>query len=226
MDPTKSTADRLDFSDGESADMSERRDFMEAFMLEFDLATVTNAQADRDPATSAELRAWAFEKNEGVSGRRVPGEWLKHWPSRAVAPLDQREPTAWINAAGYSVCPAVKDVIEALAPGIHQFIPFVLDAGPKGHRKEYPYFSLHVADRADDVIVEKSDVTWIQSKIGVKYWIKRMDTPIAIPKKSIRGKHIWWNRQCNILLVSGELHDRLVQQGLASGLEFQKQIVE
>ena len=157
-------------------------------------------------------------------GQRVPEEWLRYWPSRAVAPPGDREPTAWIGAAGYCVSPAVKDVIEALAPGVHQFIPLMLEAGPNIRRREYPYFSIHVADRADDVVVEKSDVNWREMS-GVKYWTKRLNTPIVLPAASIAGKHIWWNRGCNILLVSGALHDRLTSMGLASGLKFQKQIV-
>jgi hypothetical protein len=158
-------------------------------------------------------------------GQPVPVEWLKHWPSRAVAPLADREPTAWIGAAGYCVSPDVKNVIETLAPGVHQFVPLILEAGPKNRRREYPYYSIHVADRADEVVVEKSVVNWREMS-GVRYWTKRMDTPIVLPAKSISGRHIWWNRKCNILLISGELHDQLMTKGLASGLKFQKQIVE
>lgn len=162
-------------------------------------------------------------------GARVPEEWLTHWPSHAIAHSKYGAPTAWINAAGYCVTPGVKETIEELAPGVHQFVPLVLEAGPKGQRKEYSYYSIHVADRADDVIVEKSDVNWNELKHEertIKYWSKKLSKPVVLPAASIQGKHIWWNRKCNILLVSGELHDRLIERGMATGLKFQEQIVE
>ena len=127
-------------------------------------------------------------------------------------------------ASGYCVSETVKDTIEELASGVHQFIPLILEAGPKAQRKEYLYFSLHVADRTDEVDVNRSVVNWRELR-GARYWTKRMDMPIALPAASIAGKHIWWNRKANILLVSGELHDLLMARGLASGLRFQRQIV-
>lgn len=225
MKLTNLGTDELNLLSRDTSQARERRTHVEAYMLEFDLAVVMQAEADRDPATSAPFREWAFESMGGVTGERIPARWLPLWPSRAVAPPSDREPTAWIGAAGYCVKPEVKDIIETLAPGVHQFIPLVLEAGLKSRRCEYPYFSIHVADRADDVIVGKSNVDWIKSKHGT-YWSKNWDKPICLPAKSIVGKHIWWNRRCNILLISSELHDQLVSQGLASGLKFQKQIVE
>ncbi|NJL50504.1 MAG: hypothetical protein HC909_02095 [Blastochloris sp.] len=195
---------------------------MEAYMIDIDLRTGTQAQPNRDPAYFDPLGNWLFDTGGG--GARVPEEWLQHWPSRAVAPPSDTPPTAWISAAGYCVCPDVKDIIEELAPGVHQFIPLVLEAGPAGQRTEYPYFSVHVADRADEVIVEKSNIRWIKTRSGT-FWSKAIGKPMAIPAASISGKHIWWNRRCNILLISGHLHDLLVDRGLASGLRFQKQIV-
>lgn len=193
---------------------------MEAYLIQPDHATITVANVDRDSADFDAFGRWSLE----TGGVRIPQEWLKHWPSRAAAPHNSREPTSWVNAAGYCVSPAVKDVIEALAPDIHQFVPLVLEAGPKKKRKEYPYYSIHVADRADEVIVEKSEIDWLEMS-GVKYWSRRFAGVVAVPAASIVGKHIWWNRRANILLISGELHDQLVARGLASGLKFQKQIV-
>ena len=198
---------------------------MDTYMLEFDLYTATEAEADQSAAQFDPFGSWLLQ----TGGGRVPEEWLAHWPTYAVARTSYGVPTAWINASGYCVSPLVKDTIEELAPGVHQFVPLTLEAGPKGKRKQYVYYSIHVADRADDVIVEKSDVNWNELKHEertVKYWSKKLSKPIVLPEASIQGKHIWWNRKCNILLISGELHDQLVERGLASGLTFQKQIVE
>jgi len=191
-------------------------------MVDQDLGTITMAQADRDAASSPVGR-WSLETGGG--SQKVPEDWLRYWPSRAIAKPNRKAPTAWINAAGYCVSPEVKEIIEELAPGVHQFVPLVLEAGPKKARKKYPYFSLHVADRADEVDLDKCIVNRRVSKSGGEYWTKRFSDPIALPETSIRGKHIWWNRCCHILLISGELHDRMVGAGCSSGLTFQKQIV-
>lgn len=194
---------------------------MDAYELNLDLATVTIAQPNRDAVDFDPLGRWLLETG-GTT--QVPADWLKHWPSRAVAPPQVSEPTAWINASGYCVSQKVKETIEELAPSVHQFIPLILEAGSQANRREHPYFSLHVADRADEVDVEKSDVNWREMK-GVRYWTKKMSSPIALPAVSISGKQIWWNRRVNILLISGDLHDQLVIRGLATGLSLQKQIV-
>ncbi|NOT71573.1 MAG: hypothetical protein HOP09_09920 [Hyphomicrobium sp.] len=194
-------------------------------MLEFDFASAMQARPNRDPATASELWQWAANNNVNVMGSRFPNALLEYWPSRAVAEPGKSAPSAWIAAAGYCVRPDVKDAIEKLAPGVHQFIPLTLEAGPKGRRKEYPYFSLHIADRADDVIVEKSNVQWIKSKLGT-YWSKSYDSPLALPAASVAGKHIWWNLSCGIVLISGELHNLMLDRGLTSGVKFQKQIID
>lgn len=196
---------------------------MDAYMIDIDLATATEAEVDRDSAAYGPFGSWSLQTGGGA---KVPEEWLKHWPTRAKAPPKYGYPTAWINAAGYCVSPEVKTTIEDLAPGVHQFVPLLLLAGPPSDRKTYDYFSVHVADRADEVIVEKSAVNWRDSKYGSRYWTKRSDSPLVLPENSILGRHLWWNRKCNILLISGELHDRLVRADLTSGLKFQKQIVE
>lgn len=199
---------------------------MKAYMLALDLHTVTQAKPNRLAVQFAPFGSWTLETGGGT---KVPEEWLKHWPSHAVADPKFGEPTAWINAGGYCVSPSVKEAIEELAPDVHQFVPLVLEAGAKGHRKDYTYYSIHVADRADEVIVEKSDVEWNEMKHQertVRYWSKKLSKPVVLPAASIHGKHIWWNRKCNILLASGELHDVLLESGLATGLKFQEQIIE
>jgi hypothetical protein len=207
----------LDRPDGAS-----RRQPMEAYMIDIDLANATEAQVDRDSAEYDPFGSWSLQTGGGA---KVPDEWLQHWPARAHANAKYGHPTAWINAAGYCVSPMVKSVIEELAPNVHQFIPLLLLAGPASDRRTYDYFSVHVADRADDVMVEKSDVNWREMN-GAHYWTKKFSSPIVLPRDSIWGKHLWWNRKANILLCSGQLHDRLVAADLSSGLTFQKQIVE
>jgi hypothetical protein len=140
-----------------------------------------------------------------------------------VAPSDTPL-SPWLAAGSYCVNQDVKDIIEDLAPDVHQFIPISVEAGPADARRIHQYYSLHIANRADEVVVEKSDVEWKTSLYnGQKFWSK--NGAMALPLASIKGKHLWRNRPCLMNCMSGELHDRLQERNLLVGLELQKQIV-
>jgi hypothetical protein len=203
----------------------EERHPMEAYEFRQDFATMTEAaEIDRVEMEFPPLRHWQLETGGGT---KVPEEWLKAWPTRAIVKPSETSLTPWLAAGSYCVNEKVKRVIESLAPGVHQFIPLALEAGPSNNRRTYQYYSLHIADRADDVVIEKSDLEWTTSKYsGKNHWRKWSNKPIVLPFSSICGKHIWHNRPCLMSLMSGELHDSLLKLGLAGGLEFQKQIVD
>lgn len=112
-----------------------------------------------------------------------------------------------------------------MEPGVHQYIPIQISIDASDNENEFKYYWVNVAHRADDVIVERSNVNWREMD-GLRYWTKRVNSPVVLPTQSIEGKHLWWNRQCNMLLISGELHTRLKSLRIDSGLKFQKQIVE
>jgi hypothetical protein len=171
---------------------------------------------DRMDSNFAPLRAWRL----GAGSGKVPEEWFRAWPTKAIFDPDDRPLTPWIGAGGYCVSEDVKRVIEELSPGVHQFIPLSVEAGPASDRRTYQYYSLHIADRADEVLFEKSQVEWYEViATGKKNW-RKSEHPLVLPAHSIRGKHLWENVRCFMFCMSGELHDRLQTLGLDGGLKF------
>lgn len=55
---------------------------MEAYMLDLDLHTATQAIANSSAADFDPFGSWLLQTG---GGGKVAEEWLKHWPSRAVA---------------------------------------------------------------------------------------------------------------------------------------------
>jgi hypothetical protein len=150
-------------------DMSDGRKPMEAYMFEGSESMRQTGRIDRMDSNFAPLRAWWLGGGSG----KVPEEWFRAWPTKAVFDPDDRPLTPWIGAGGYCVSEDVKGVIEELSPGVHQFIPLSVEAGPPSDRRTYEYYSLHVADRADEVLFERSEVEWYEviatgKKIGAK----------------------------------------------------------
>jgi hypothetical protein len=134
--------------------------------------------------------------------------------------------TPWVVfAANWGVCKRVKEIIEDLEPGKHQFIPVNLHYGTKGHFEIHTYYTLQVNNMCNDVDVEKSNIRWNDRPGGGRFWCKKYDEPVALPAQSISGKHIWRNQSAQIWVMSGEPHDALQKEGLSVGLKFQEQIV-
>ena len=63
---------------------------MEAYMLDLDLRTATQAIANRSAADFDPFGSWLLQTG---GGGKVAEEWLKHWPSHAVADLRFGAPT-------------------------------------------------------------------------------------------------------------------------------------
>lgn len=196
---------------------------MEAYWFAMKDGERTVAKADRDE-TSMPLRKYDWNAP-------IPVELFMHYPSEAWAPPRKTPPTSWLAAGALSVSPDVKATIEELEPGVHQFIPLTVKSGTRAEHVDYPYFSLRICQRIDDVLAEKSDVEWrtIELKDGksLRLWSKKQ-APLVLPASSIKGKHLWSNRACSLQMnmMSGDLYHRLVERGLTKGLRFQQQIVE
>ncbi len=195
---------------------------MEAYMFRQNYYTMTEAsEIDRVEMEFQPLRKWQLETGGGA---KVPTEWFKAWPTIAIVVPSDKPLTPWLAAGSYCISQDVKDIIEELAPDVHQFIPISVEAGPAGARRNNQYYSLHIANRADEVVVEKSDVEWRTTDIA-KRRVWRKNGAMALPLASIKGKHLWRNRPCLMYCMSGELHDRLQECNLLGGLELEKQIV-
>jgi len=195
---------------------------MEVYWFDMKDGEMTVAKADRQPALNRQLNSidWTTP---------IPEEWFEYYPSEAWAPPRKRPPTSWPAAGLFAVSPDVKSTIEELEPGIHQFIPLTIKCGTRAEQVDYQYYSLRINQRIDDVLAEKSDVEWrtVELKDGksLRLWSKKQ-APLVLPASSIKGKHLWANREAGIDLMSGDLYQRLLERGLTKGLRFQQQIVE
>jgi len=194
---------------------------MEAYWFAMKDGEMTVAKPNRD-ITSMPLRQYDWNAP-------IPIEMFAHYPSEAWAPPRKRPPTSWLAAAAFSVSPDVKATIEELESGVHQFIPLTVKSGTRAEHVDYPYFSLRICQRIDDVLVEKSDGEWrayeFEGAPTIRRWSKKQ-APLVLPASSIKGKHLWANREAGIDLMSGDLYHRLIERGLTKGLRFQQQIVE
>ena len=197
---------------------------MEAYWFDVKESERTVAKPNSDPFTIREFRQYDWSSP-------IPEDLLKHYPTEAWAPARKTPPSSWAGAYGHAVSPDVKAAIEELEPNIHQFIPLTIKCGTRAEHVDYQYYSLRINQRIDDVLAEKSDVEWrtyeFEGAPTIRKWSKKQE-PLVLPKASIKGKHLWWNRASSLemSMMSGELYHQLVERGLTKGLSFQRQIVE
>ncbi len=119
---------------------------------------------------------------------------------------------------------AFKDIVEALEPDVHDFVPVTFYY----LKKDHPYYVLRPQIH-EAVDVEASDVRWGESAEGVAFWNKRPLVPVVLKPELIAGKHLWQQRVqfglFRLKFISGELCAEIERQGLIHCWEFQEQIV-
>ncbi len=187
-------------------------------------ATAKNDQIDRDPIGTD----WFGQRlHAGKTYTPVGEDGFKYYPTRVWIKSKQfKELTPWvIYAAHWGVCETVKQVIEGLEPGKHQFLPVSLTYGTKEKFEEYRYYTLLVNALINDVDVEKSDVTWEETPWGTRMWTAKAAVPAVLPAVSIQGLHLWRNERLSRWMMSGDLKEVLENQGLTAGLAFEEHFV-
>jgi hypothetical protein len=187
-------------------------------------AIAVSTDIDRDPY----LEDWFRQRIKSQTWCTPLLDWmLDKYPSVVTIDSKRFELTPWAGyAAHWSVCRSVKDVIENFEPGKHQFLPVKLRYGECGKFEEHNYFTLQVNAMENAVDIEKSDVAWWELPEGRgRYWRRKALVPVVLPKSSIEGRHLWRNEQISQWMMSGALHDALVQRGLTAGLQFEEQFV-
>jgi hypothetical protein len=87
----------------------------------------------------------------------------------------------------YGVTEPLRDAIEGLEPGVHQFFPITLRR-KSGEEIEGPYFLLNVLQLIDCIIWEQSNAYLLPSGI----WSKGKGDPrYALRRDAVRGRHLW-----------------------------------
>lgn len=201
---------------------------IEAYQFKPDTENGSAAQPDRDPLAYPEFRNFGFESQLGKGAQqRIPGDLLRCMPSKGVLVRGPIPPTAWLRNFYFCVRPEVKEIIEELEPGVHQFIPFQVFENYDQRSKPFEYFTVYISQRINEIDEARSDVRWTENVFNGKVmrsW-KKKSTALTLRSEAIAGKHLWHNSMAIIDLMSGELHDRLADGRLLSGLELQKQNV-
>lgn len=191
---------------------------MEAYLFKRNSETSTLAMPDKDPLDIPEYADWVRSEKSAL---RIPESITSQWTNKAEVIEGPCPPSDWVGAAGYCVTPEIVEIIEGLEPKIHQY--FSIDIHCQG--EIYKYFMLQINQSIEDVDVEASDVRWDETSSGRKYWMKRTSTPLVLPRCSVEGHHMWWNKRAQMTVMSGELRTALLDAKATAGLTFQEQIV-
>lgn len=156
-------------------------------------------------------------------------DWqCEYFPSRYTLNPEISKPTDIVMFGYWGMRDEIKQIIEAVEPGVHQFIPFKLIYGPEEKRMELPYHTLAIGCWLEPIDLDKSDVDVSESldpSGRPLHWYKKWDVPTVLHKDKVSGHHLWVNSRRETY-VSTELYDRLIETGLGSGWKFEKQIVE
>jgi hypothetical protein len=112
-----------------------------------------------------------------------------------------------------SVSPVVRDIIEELEPGVHQFFPVKL-LNADGSEREKPRFVLNICTVADAIITGH----YTRLKNGESLFHPGRNHPVKVKKKRIASLHVWLDRRAprEDIFVSNELFRRFSERGIGA----------
>lgn len=146
-------------------------------------------------------------------GIRVPDELVERLPTRMSITN--------ASAAGYAaqlgcfiIAEELKMAIEALEPGVHQFIPIQA----QHNHQSLQYYYLNVLVKLEPVIPEYSTVEWYTPPGGSAPALVPKSVPmgsicITLKRSVIDGHHLWCGTPKHMISkvwVSNQLHDNYV----------------
>ncbi len=166
--------------------------------------TINEDGSDFDiKAQLAKIKNLGFTPPSSVDGLgiKLPDAVIDTYPKYAVLESSHKNlPNIFTVPGGSCVNQTLRDLIEALEPNVHQFIPIALfDKKKNGIEGNFKF--LIIAQQLNSIIRAKSSVM--------------MDTGLIIGKKitmisqQIQGKHLWRERNTiSQFFISDELHDQ------------------
>ena len=123
--------------------------------------------------------------------------------------------TFWTIGGLMVVRAPVRDIIEALDPGVHQFFPLRIRT-KRGVEIEGPWFSMVVSVKQNSVVMELSDV-FVHPRVPERLCSFSGTTDVTVDPARQSGLNLWREtRFKNSLLGS----DQLVADLKAAGLKF------
>ncbi len=202
-------------------------------------------RADEAGATSAHIYGHG-DRRTGIP--LDPLEWgatyrsLKPYrfegePREAYAELNgyRDPPPCAVEGTGGATlfCDRVKQIIEELEPGRHQFLPVKLHQFKQGHRPgsgepfAEPYWVLNAYDRPDALDYEQSKGRLVSNSLWQGPLGDHHDD-FAVKGAAIVGRHIWRNASpCSprYLFASDEIKQRFVAQKFKSAAFYRMRVV-
>lgn len=175
---------------------------------------------------SAASAAWSYPFYAMMKFQKEPGS--KYTPDEPpLIPIEPHEPLQFfqmergsknlgsmiaLNAGVFAVDETVKDIIERLEPGVHQFFPVEIRM-PRGKIYPVQYFVLVIGQYLDSFDPESSDeCSWERTELGnVRYDDSKAGITGLAFKKSVFGNaHLWRERRINGALTS--FSDQLIAE--------------
>ncbi len=122
---------------------------------------------------------------------------------------------------------AFKDIVEALEPEVHDFVPVTFYY----LKKDHPYYVLRsqILEAIDVEASTQADaIEWVDNG-REQFWRERPNVPLVLDAEQVTNKHLWQQRvQFGLVpidFISGELRAEIERQGLIHCWELQEQIV-
>jgi hypothetical protein len=109
--------------------------------------------------------------------------------------------------------------IEALEPGVHDFVALEYRYGEEDNYTSYPYFYVRINNLGDPTDHELSDVKVFRQRSN---WEKKPGVPLVLRREAIAGKHLMFHPF--LVFISDEFHDWIVDNGLQGHWSFERQV--
>jgi hypothetical protein len=88
----------------------------------------------------------------------------------------------------------LKEIIETLEPGVHQFWPLRITL-PKGQDFSGPYYGMVIRCFIDSFVPEQSDVRQSEDVFFAKGPTKKDYGNLTVSKSAVAGAHLWHERR-------------------------------
>ena len=127
-----------------------------------------------------------------------------------------------LNDGLHAVDATLKEIIEALEPGVHQFWPIRMTL-PKGQEYPGPYYGMVIRRFIDSFVPEQSDVrqaTGVGTEVFDIFYAKGPTKKdygnLTVLKRVIAGVHLWRERRLRMpnVFLSDELQVEITRRGL------------
>lgn len=170
---------------------------------------------------------WQPKPLSGLFGNLYPGKEKSPPPRAYHVDLRKRKgewPGIFQIEKHLAICPALRDEIERLEPGVHRMVP--LDITLKNGRKpDIQYYHLYIHHLTYAIHFGKTsknfhlepDLTRTFAKVEIEYGPNPhpKTMPLVLRREDVEGMHIWRDMSTNLWFMSEELWSFIHKNKLA-----------